>query len=120
MSANWDFLAPDDRSYEDEIQEKIKTSGTSLTLEDRMKRQERLLALFMEKKRLYDSSEPMFRIKGKNTEKSSLDEIKNLYIPTKKEGVSLDSLGKFEKTYFINRHIFYNEDITSFSQKNNE
>lgn len=54
------------------------------------------------------------RIKGKNTEKSFLDEIKNLYIPTKKEGVSLDSLGKFEKTYFINRHNRKNLQHCSF------
>lgn len=67
LSANWEFLPPDDKSYEEDVLRKIKSSGKTMKDEDRLRRQERLLDLFMEKKELYDSSDPFFRVKGKDT-----------------------------------------------------
>lgn len=67
LSANWEFLPPDDKRYEEEVIKKIKGSGESMSEEERQKHQERLLEMFMEKKELYDSSDPFFRVKGKGT-----------------------------------------------------
>ena len=67
LSANWEFLPPDDKRYEEEVINKIKGSGESMSEEERQKHQERLLEMFMEKKELYDSSDPFFRVKGKGT-----------------------------------------------------
>ena len=67
LSAQWDFLEPTDYSYEKMVVEKIKNSGQNMTEEERKKHQERLLDLFIEKQTLYDSSDPFFRVKGKNT-----------------------------------------------------
>lgn len=67
LSASWEFLPPDDKRYEEEVIKKIKNSGESMSEEERQKHQERLLEVFMEKKELYDSSDPFFRVKGKGT-----------------------------------------------------
>jgi len=67
LSAHWDILDASDQSYEEETLIKIKSSGKEMNEEDRAKHQQRLLELFMEKKRLYDSSDPFYRIKGKDT-----------------------------------------------------
>lgn len=67
LSANWDFLPPDDKSYENEAMKKIRESGQAMSEEEREQHQLRLLDLFMEKKELYDSSDPFFRVKGKET-----------------------------------------------------
>lgn len=67
LSANWQFLPPDDRSYEEEVIRKIRTSGHEMSEDERKCHQNRLLELFMEKKELYDSSDPFFRVKGKDT-----------------------------------------------------
>lgn len=67
LSANWDFLPPDDKTYEEEIIKKIRKSGDKLSDEDKNNHQNRLLELFMEKKELYDSSDPFFRVKGRDT-----------------------------------------------------
>ena len=67
LSANWEFLPPDDKSYEEETLKRIKNSGESMTEDERCCHQERLLELFIEKKELYDSSDPFFRVKGRDT-----------------------------------------------------
>lgn len=67
LSASWEFLPPDDKRYEEEVIKKNKNSGESMSEEERQKHQERLLEVFMEKKELYDSSDPFFRVKGKGT-----------------------------------------------------
>ena len=67
LSAQWEFLLPDNRSYEEEIVNKIKKSCKDVSEEERALHQARLLEIFMEKKKLYDSSDPFFRVKGKGT-----------------------------------------------------
>ena len=68
LSANWDFLSPEDSSYEDDVIRRIRgIRRPGKTEEEKREHQLRLLDLFMEKKRLYDSSDPFFRVKGKNT-----------------------------------------------------
>lgn len=67
LSANWEFLPPDDRKLESEIINRIKNTTFGTTALEQEQHQKRLLELFMAKKALYDSSDPFFRIKGKNT-----------------------------------------------------
>lgn len=67
LSANWDFLPPDATDIFEKAKGYIRNVGEGLSEEEKLQRQERLMDLFMEKKRLYDSSDPYFRIQGKGT-----------------------------------------------------
>ena len=68
LSANWEFLPKDDRTVEKNVLDNIVKSSNKEENEKKKKLdRERLLDLYMEKKEFYDSSDPFFRIKGKNT-----------------------------------------------------
>lgn len=67
LSANWEFLPRGDSSIDREVTSLIRNSGSELSEEERRKKQDRLLDLYMQKKEFYDSTDPFFRIKGKNT-----------------------------------------------------
>lgn len=68
LSANWEFLPKDDRTVEKNVFDNIVKSSNKEESEKKKKQdRERLLDLYMEKKEFYDSSDPFFRIKGKNT-----------------------------------------------------
>lgn len=68
LSANWEFLPKDDRTVEKNVLDNIVKSSNEKESEKKKKLdRERLLDLYMEKKEFYDSSDPFFRIKGKNT-----------------------------------------------------
>ncbi len=68
LSANWEFLPKDDRTVEKNVLDNIVKSSNKEESEKKKKLdRERLLDLYMEKKEFYDSSDPFFRIKGKNT-----------------------------------------------------
>lgn len=68
LSANWEFLPKDDRTVEKNVLDNIVKSNNKEENEKKKKLdRERLLDLYMEKKEFYDSSDPFFRIKGKNT-----------------------------------------------------
>ena len=68
LSANWEFLPKDDRTVEKNVLDNvIKSSNKEESEEKKKLDRERLLDLYMEKKEFYDSSDPFFRIKGKNT-----------------------------------------------------
>ncbi len=68
LSANWEFLPKDDRTVEKNVLDNIVKSSNEKDSEKKKKLdRERLLDLYMEKKEFYDSSDPFFRIKGKNT-----------------------------------------------------
>ena len=68
LSANWELLPKDDRTIEKNVLDSIVKSSSKEENEEKKKlNRERLLDLYMEKKEFYDSSDPFFRIKGKNT-----------------------------------------------------
>lgn len=68
LSANWEFLPKNDRTVEKNVLDNvIKSSNKEESEEKKKLDRERLLDLYMEKKEFYDSSDPFFRIKGKNT-----------------------------------------------------
>lgn len=67
LSANWELLPSDDTSIEREIKSIAKRKYRKLSPEEQAQKQERLMNLYMEKKNFYDSTDPYFRIKGKNT-----------------------------------------------------
>lgn len=68
LSANWEFLPKNDRTVEKNVLDNvIKSSNKEKSEEKKKLDRERLLDLYMEKKEFYDSSDPFFRIKGKNT-----------------------------------------------------
>lgn len=66
LGANWDFLEPNSQVDED-ITKKTKGSSNGYSVKGEEKREEKLLKLFMTKKQLYESTNPLYRIKGKNT-----------------------------------------------------
>ena len=68
LLANWEFLPKDDRTVEKNVLDNIvKFSNKEESEKKKKLDRERLLDLYMEKKEFYDSSDPFFRIKGKNT-----------------------------------------------------
>ncbi len=67
LSANWELLPSEDASIEKEIKSIAKRKYRKLSPEEQKEKQERLMNLYMEKKKFYDSTDPYFRIKGKNT-----------------------------------------------------
>ena len=66
LGANWDFLEPNSQVEED-ITRKTKGSSKGLSIIGKKEDEEKLLKLFMTKKQLYESTNPLYRIKGKNT-----------------------------------------------------
>lgn len=67
LSANWELLPSEDTSIEREIKNIAKRKYRKLSPEEQKRKQERLMDLYMEKKKFYDSTDPYFRIKGKET-----------------------------------------------------
>lgn len=67
LKANWEFLPRDDTSLEHQTLDSIRTSSLEYSEEDRTLERERLVRLYMAKKEFWDSTEPFYRIKGKNT-----------------------------------------------------
>jgi len=67
LSAQWEFLPNDVKKTDSVIIDKIRNSGSGLSEDERRKHQENLIKLYMEKKELYDSSDPYRRVLGKDT-----------------------------------------------------
>ena len=67
LEVNWELLPPDDKTFEEDIIRHLKESSKNLKDETTEEHEKRLLELFMKKKNLYDSTNPLFRIMGKNT-----------------------------------------------------
>lgn len=68
LSANWEFIPKENNDIEKRVLESIRTSSSKIaTKEEKQLHQEQLLDLYMAKKEFYDSTDPFFRIKGKNT-----------------------------------------------------
>lgn len=67
LSANWELLPPDDTSVEKTIRSIARRKNKKLTPEEIKARENKLINLYIEKKNFYDSTDPYFRIKGKNT-----------------------------------------------------
>lgn len=66
LGVNWEILGEHDESIYGSP--KIDDGDSRcISEEERLLHQERLMNLFMEKREFYDSSDPYFRIKGKNT-----------------------------------------------------
>ena len=65
LKSNWEILPPDE--FDNEVISGLKKNTEWKTEEEKQKHQERLIELFMEKKEFYASTDPFFRIKGKNT-----------------------------------------------------
>lgn len=65
LGANWEIISSD--VVDKEFISHAKGDATSGKKEDALERRERLVELFLEKKEFYDSCDPFFRIKGKNT-----------------------------------------------------
>ena len=65
LQANWELLPEEE--LDRDITTVIKRSGKGLTEEEREKYHSHLLDILVEKKELYGSTDPFFRIKGKDT-----------------------------------------------------
>ncbi len=67
LFANWELIPEEDTSIEREIRSIAKRKYHKLSAEEQKQKQEKLIKLYMDKKSFYDSTDPYFRIKGKNT-----------------------------------------------------
>ncbi len=65
LAANWEIL--DSTAGEQILTHPVIPEYHEMSEEEKLYHRERLMQLFMEKKEFYDSSDPYFRIKGKNT-----------------------------------------------------
>lgn len=69
LQATWDFLTSN-KELDKDVVDKIRNNRpkkTILTEEEIQERQNRLIDLYMEKKEVFDKSNPLYRIKGKKT-----------------------------------------------------
>lgn len=64
LSATWDFLPPNEHD-DIYLPQKVSCQKTQTTDEEELKR--RIVDMFMDKKEFYGSTNPMFRVKGKET-----------------------------------------------------
>lgn len=65
LSATWDFLPPDESNDVLTLQNITTKTKTNPIDEEELKR--RIVDMFMDKKEFYGSTNPMFRVKGKDT-----------------------------------------------------
>ena len=69
LQATWDFLT-NTKELDKDVVELIKNNSTTkniLTEEERKAKQDRLLDLYIEKKEVFEKTNPLYRIKGKRT-----------------------------------------------------
>lgn len=67
LKLNWEFLSPDEDVITREFTQAKNNLSKEKTQEELIKEQEKLEELYMEKKSLFDSSNPELIIRGKNT-----------------------------------------------------
>jgi len=67
LSANWELIPKEDTTVEKSVRIIAKRQCKELSEEERIKKEERLLNLYVQKKNFYDQTDPYFRIKGKQT-----------------------------------------------------
>lgn len=67
LKLNWDFLLPNDEMIGNNILNDILKSYSNLSEEERKIKYNKAKELFMEKKKIFDSSKPYLILKGKNT-----------------------------------------------------
>ena len=67
LSANWELIPSDDTSVEKSVRKAAKHRYRNISEQERKQREEKLMNLYMQKKKFYDSTDPYFRIKGKQT-----------------------------------------------------
>ncbi len=67
LSANWELIPSDDTSIEKSVRTIAKRKYRNISEQERKQREEKLVKLYMQKKKFYDSTDPYFRIKGKQT-----------------------------------------------------
>ena len=67
LSANWEFLPSSQESLERVIIHPNISSNSSLTEEEKKLKEEKLVELYIQKKEFFESSDPFYIIKGKNT-----------------------------------------------------
>ena len=65
LGANWEIISS--LSVDEEFATYVRSKIPGRKREDTLTHRERLVDLFLEKKEFYDSCDPFFRIKGKNT-----------------------------------------------------
>lgn len=65
LKANWEIIPPSE--MDKDFIPRDKNVRNYLTEEERQKKQEKLVELYMQKKDFYDRTDPFFRIIGKNT-----------------------------------------------------
>ena len=67
LSANWELISPNDESIENEVCNSVRRMYRNLSEEERKQKQDKLLDLFIKKKTFFDSTDPYFRVRGKDT-----------------------------------------------------
>ena len=67
LAANWEFMPSDDTTVEKKVTASAKRAVKHLSLEEKKQKEEKLMNLYMRKKKFYDETDPYFRIKGKQT-----------------------------------------------------
>lgn len=125
LSANWELLPNDDTSVEKTIRTIARHRHKELSLEEKRQKEEKLVNLYIQKKKFYDSTDPYFRIKGKetfdgyvgyiysnstvvldkfysNVESNKIAENEAVYIMTMSE---FYELSRHSKTYLIINHL---------------
>lgn len=108
LQANWEILP--EGELDEEIVRAIRNSGRNLPEEEREKHKEYLMNLLVEKKELYGSTDPFFRIRGKDT----FDGYVGFIYPNGKvildkfyENAELGKLADGEAIYVMNVEDFY-------------
>lgn len=67
LHANWELIPSDDISIDRTVRSIVKHSTRNMSEEEKRKKEEDLLNLYIQKKTFFDQTDPYFRIKGKQT-----------------------------------------------------
>lgn len=125
LSANWELIPREDTSVEKSIRSIAKRNYRNISLEERKQKEKKLIDLYMEKKKFYDSTDPYFRIKGKQTfdgyvgyiYKNSIVVLEKYYDNCKKQKIANNEaiyimdmkdfyeLSQYTKSYLIANHL---------------
>lgn len=108
LKANWELIPPSEMQNEF-IQSVTRSIGNRLSEEEKEEKKRNLVDLYIEKKSFYDSTDPFFRIVGKNTFEGYVGHI------YKNGKVILEKFLESEKTGKIaDNHAIYIMNISDF------
>ena len=117
LRANWTLIPENDNSVEKTVRKIAERKYRNISLEDRKKKEAKLMSLYMSKKNFYDKTDPYFRIKGKNTFDGYVGYIySNGIVVLEKfyDNVKTGRIAENEAIYIINMKDFY--ELSQYSK----